>query len=765
MSFKRTIPFFIPSVRLARHSTPPLLSQFPLIRAISPRAETRGRRRLAKRDRPWIAVHEAGESFTQELLIFRGHVATGDERAAMELYSPLIQCSVLSANDTFELARLLHNRHRAALYLDNEIAKKATKDSILNYVQMLIEDLKRRKIPPHPMASLHILSYCKESYQLDIGVDFWEWILHQDYGFMDARTYGSGIELLAYYGKPLHYLETLYAQALKRYPGAFSEYHLSPQSIVKDLSRPSNAPGSRMILLQGILTARAIHGDWRNAYLTLDTAMKLYPDQVPSRFYELFIYKRPATESFKVFHVACRNGSPPTQRTFTYLLTELATVQSRRRSAFGRIHILNCMLTSLQAYYGAGGKATVWHLNKIIQGVLQVLPAMPPPTEAKAYEPLYKAMFSAMELLIVTLSKLGTPANTSTFNVTISMGGKLRRPDLITSALRRILEADLEPNALTRRCLLIASGRIGDAQGVEAAWHSIVKTAAGLDPEQDLDTLGTQVSATDWAELAKAGKRAGNDAFVKEQFTKYKVRLPQSVSVEDEEPQQAQTDADPVEKAHIPDKGIDSASNDSMTPPTDQLPIIMRRFDSIFAKLNEIRDLVNAHKAYSFYNSPLPMAMSPPESLDEIPDSECRDLYETLSTDIRYTRPKEKEATTPQTSTGFTLTELRYQNWKAINQLLVESERHETMKADKINQALKSGDPSARHRRNGREPRVGESKTLRDSERDGDNEIPAWVTQILRLRGLDVEAYILKNQHDMSLKTEDEPNKLEENSL
>ncbi|KAH0565783.1 hypothetical protein GP486_000828 [Trichoglossum hirsutum] len=682
----------------------------------------------------------------------------------MELYTPLVQCSVLSTNDTFELARLLHNRYRAALCLDDGIAMRAAKDSILNYVQILIEDLRRQKIPPHPMASLHILSYCKESYQLDIGVDFWEWILNQDHGFMDARTYGAGIELLAYYGKPLHYLESLYAQALKRYPGAFSEYHLSPQSIVKDTSRPSNAPGSRMILLQGILTARAIYGDWRNAYLALDTALRLYPDQVPSRFYELFIYKRPTTESFKVFHVACRNGCPPTKRTFTYLLTELAKFQSRRRSVLGRVHILNCMLTSLQAYSGAGGKVVVWHLNKIVQSVLQVLPAMSPPTEeAKAYEPLYKTIFSAMELLIVILSELGTPANSFTFNAIISMGGTLGRPDLITNALRCLLEADLEPNALTRRCLLVAAGKIGDADGVEAAWHSIVKSAAESNPEQDLDALGTQINVADWVELAKAGKRIGNDAFVKEQFTKYKVRLPQSAAVKDKEPRQIQADPDTAEKTDILHEKIEDTPNYLMTPSMDQLPTIMQSFDGIFAKLNGIRNLVNDPKAYSFCDSPLPIALSSmPESSDEIPDSEYRDLYEALSTDTSFTRPKEKETVDPQTSTGFTFAELRYQNWKVINQLLVESERYENIKASEIDQALKSGNPLVRHERIRRAHWVGESKILRDSEGHDDSKIPAWIAQILRLREVDVETYISKNQHDKSLKAEGEPNKLEE---
>ncbi|KAH0537868.1 hypothetical protein FGG08_005420 [Glutinoglossum americanum] len=631
-----------------------------------------------------------------------------------------MELSLLMARDTFELARLLHNRFRNS-------PGGGSRDQVLKYMQILIKDLKQRKIQPHPMASLHILSYCKASKQFDIGVDFWEWILLQDRGFMDARTYGAGIELLAYYGKPLHHLESLYIEALRRYPGAFSEYHLSPQAIVTDPSRPSNAPGSRLVLLQGILTARALHGDWRNAYLALDTALRLYPDQVPSRFFELFIFERPVRESFHIFQVACRSGCPVTPATFTHLLSKLTELQQRSPHVLDRIRILKRMLTSLQAYFSAGGKTNVRHLNKIIEAVLQ---ATPSPAGVNACEPQYKRLSSAMEPLIVAFFELGVPASPGTFNVIISMGGKLGRPDLVAGALRSLSEAGLEPDLVTHYCLLGAAGRLGDAEGIKAAWHSIVESEAGPNPTPGSGLVGRKISPAAWKALVNAGKRSGNMAFVKEQLTKYQVKLPEHAVPEEEGFQQTKVGVDPAEEKDV---SHETKQDILKALPMDQLPTIERAADGIFDKLKEIQDLATAPKA-NFYDSPLPMTIFPePLPFDEVADSEYRGFYKALSTDIKSKMANGKETAVTQMSTGFTLAELRYQNWKAINQLLVESERHEAENANKIDRAPKDGKSLP-------QTKQGNGKHwTRDAETDGHSEVPAWVALIMRLRGFDMD--------------------------
>ncbi|KAI9769180.1 MAG: hypothetical protein M1839_003784 [Geoglossum umbratile] len=676
----------------------------------------------------------------------------------MELYPRLVQDSALGAGDTLELARLLHNRYRRLNSFDTPQIE--VKDQLLSYMKKLIADLVRRKLQPHPLASLHILSYCKESQEFDVGVEFWEWILPQDGGFLDARTYGAGIELLAHYGRPLHYLESLYTQALKRYPGAFSEYHLSPQAIVQDPSRPSITPGSRLLLLQGVLTARLIHGDWRNAYLALDTALRLYPDQVPLRFFQLFIYGRPLDEAYEVFHVACRSGSPPTERAFTTLLSRLAAWQLSQQTVLRRIEVLNCMLTGLQAYHGAGGRAVVWHLNKIIQGILQILPAASPPAEAAAYEPLYTIMDSAAKLLMTTLSELGVSANVATFNAFISEGGKLKRPDMIASALQRLYDAGLEPNVLTRRCLLLAAGRIGDAAGVEAAWHSIVEFAMQSDLKVD--------NGPEWTALVKAGIRAGNVAFVKGQFRKYKSTLPDHiVALEAELDPQSRVDGDSAERTHTSHEETKSVSDDTQAPPIDPLPEIIQELNGVFDLLNEFGNSAKSSQPYNFYTSPLTMQTpKTTQTANEIPDSTYRAFYGKLSTESGSgIATKEAEGvSTVRTLTGFTLAELRYRNWKAVNRLLIMAEDSQTMETRKVEQALEAGKPMTRPPRrignkgitedrivDNAEPTpvegvgapVLQQPTSSDGSGNGNGNVPVWMAQILRLRGLDVRAYRL----------------------
>ncbi|KAI9767477.1 MAG: hypothetical protein M1840_005706 [Geoglossum simile] len=687
MSSRRAIQLFSPAVVLACPSARPLLHQFISTRTISDRKVRRPLHR-APVPKPRTSRDESREPLAETLLDFRTDVADGNLSNAIELYPLLAQNSVLGPGDTLELARLLHNRYRRLKSLDTP--QTEAKEQLLGYVKRLIADLVRRKIRPHPLASLHILSYCKESQEFDVGVEFWEWILPQDGAFLDARTYGAGIELLAYYGKPLHYLESLYTQALKRYPGAFSEYHLSPQAIVQDPSRPSIAPGSRLLLLQGILTARLVHGDWRNAYLALDTALRLYPDQVPLRFFELFIYERPLNEAYEVFHVACRSGCPPTERAFTTLLSRLAAYQLGCQTVLQRIDVLECMLTGLQAHHGAGGRVVVWHLNKITQAILQILPSASLPLRVAAYEPLFKMMDSTAKLLINILSELGVSANTATFNAFISEGGKLKRPDMVASALQRLYEAGLEPNVLTRRCLLLAAGRIRDAAGVEGAWHSIVESAVQSDSKV--------VSGPEWTTLVKAGIRAGNVAFVKEQFRKYKSSLPEHIVALEEELDLPTQVGAPVERAYTLPEETEGESGDSQVPPMDPLPEILRKLGGISDQLNDFRNSARSSQPYDFYTSPLNIQTpKKPQEIDKIPDCSYRDFYNKLSTERGSgIAAKEEESPTTRTLTGFTLAELRYQNWKAINELLIMSDDAQATEARKVEQALKAGKPVIR---------------------------------------------------------------------
>lgn len=539
----------------------------------------------------------------------------------MTSYPQLRGVSALAPEDISNLSRQLHTRYRI-----DRITPQ-----ILPHLKTLIADLRSGAVPGHPLASVHILSCLKEMEEFTTANAFWEWLITQSDEYTDARVYGAGIENLAYQGEMLETLEELYTNALERYSS----------SVIPSIARDTGK-STRLMLFQGIITARLLHGDWAAAYEGFDVCVRLYPTLTPPRLYELIIYERPIMEGYIVFLMACRAGSPPKSLVLTPLLKGL----------WSETRDIKAMVRAIYAFVGAGGKPSFQHLNSLIGAILSSIGTAPKTAE---HDDASVAAMSFIRDLIAAFGRAGVPPSRSTFNTIISVGGKLGRVDLVYGCLREMANARLDPNMVTYRIILNAFGQLHDPQAVQRAWGDLCSEKA----------LGTEAwDLKDLRALVRACVRTNQTDFCLAELHRLRVPLGHtlyraaisSITREEEKIRRAEDETAAA--------GVTASA---LTP-------------DVKREINKLMRIFSAHQIHDFaasgtYVEGIADIDSEAPIFPDIPQTELQKFYDTLTSSV--SKVDIGEDPRQRTSTGYSVSQLRFENWRSVNRLLYQAELHE----------------------------------------------------------------------------------------
>ena len=563
-----------------------------------------------------------------------------------------------------------------------------------------IKDLKLARIPPHPMASLHLISYFKESTQYDAGIDFWRWVVKQDDNYLDLRVYGAAIELLASYGVGIEHCEEVYIHGLKRFPQDFNEYHMTPGAILPELDQPVSVRRSSMTLLQGMIKAYLVHGDWRKAYLFLDTAMRLHPTQVPIHFLRTFTLERPLVEAFQMFCMFCRSSNRPAPQDITQLLAVLSDAQGTGSGKALDLDFSLALLSVAHHALASGAKLGVTDLNIILIGSLRLLPISSNPGLDGNGDEDFAIVEELVSLVFAIFKALDVAPNIPSYNTMFTMAANLKRRALYEEALNRLPDSGLRPNEVTVRCMLAAAGRLKDTALLETIWHNYAT-----------DSNNVLTSLT-WLAFAQAAKDAEHIQFLHEQLKNNKIdfRAPgEETTHRPEDPLARQIDvilfnASPAQEK----KGeVIDLANEKLSEQREEEHIAGNSEevldDAMKSRhtmcMRSVRVLLEALKSVHglIVNQTITnLKLNPPTNgsawtfQDNAEESWRLELFHELNVDPTVLKAKdmhshEEQATTlePQSaaaesSTGFRLDELRYENWKTINDLLLQAEMFES---------------------------------------------------------------------------------------
>jgi hypothetical protein len=613
------------------------------------------------------------ELMRAQLAEFRKYLVDSDLANVLTLYPALMEKKFLGSRDTLEIMRLLHYRFRQKTQLVSDT-------DIEMHVKEFVKRLQLRQLPPHSSASTHVLSYFKRSGQFDAGLDYWNWVVKQDSNYLNLATYGAAIELLAIHGQGLAFCEEVYVHGLKRFASNFNEYHMSSNAIAKDRHLPTSLPGTSMSLLQGIIKARLIYGDWRKGYLGLDTALRLHPTQCPALFMRGIYTERPVSESFQVFRILSQSGNSIPPSNLTFLLGHITAGQAKKRC---NIRDRNLMLAALSAiHYSIGSRQRLnnIHLEVFLQGILDLFPVKGLDEGRKAF--VHDLITGLISRIVLLFGSKGVPPNEAIFIEMLGLAGISRNKSLLQAVAVWLQENDTSPSLAIMRSLLLAARDIGDATQLELFWNSWKHIVSS---QPDL-----------WVLLANAAVTCGNVCFVRQQVMDFKIPNEKEVLEALESPQ-------PNE---VPELEMNQAERDSM------YQALMEAVDTLTSEVARIQELARTKDIYNLHDHP-PCRPSILPFTSSVSEEWQRKLYDDLNTDPasrasavdlesggseEHAAQNSKAPEAVLTATGFRLDELRYENWKAINELLCQAQLFEARWAAAVLEALDRGESMKRTR-------------------------------------------------------------------
>jgi hypothetical protein len=589
-----------------------------------------------------------------------------DAATIMELYPALLSASALQSGDTYSICQALHGAFRTSM-------DKSKYTELFLFVQTLTADLRRGALEPHPSASIHLLAIYRDTKNFAAGRELWEWLVEHD-DHVSPGVYGVAIELLAY-GRliSLPDLEALYSEALKRFPGTFSEYHLSPDAVVPDRTRPVQIFGASATLLQGIIAARLLARDWKNAYLALDTSLRLFPSQTPTRVFELFIQSRPASEAYTAFLVACRAGVRLNPRQVRRLFSDLNRTAKSCRSLSERMMLLRAVVNAIYASMQAGNKLDDTYVDVLFQNFAGLLPAKLPGEGYRDEDAeLRDIIVVTAHQVAASLLQSGLPPNSTLFSSLVLVAGRLQVPNLLDTALRDIQLAGLKLDDSQSRRTLESAGYVSNHALIEKLWLGIVVSAEGR---------GLSVDYKDWITFARACRRANHTDFFYDQLSKLEHTLYASLK----------------ERIHAVLQTQDLAEDTNFT--YDLTPAQLKsEMDLLQEQMKNIEAVNMSGTPLDYRKSPFYMHMDPDHpSLGS--DENLRAVYDEYTTDpYQPPLPAPTDDSLVQASlspTGMPLDELRFRNWVTVLEMMNEAEAYEAERTTLVNQAIAAQTPAS----------------------------------------------------------------------
>ncbi|KAI9789053.1 MAG: hypothetical protein M1816_006408 [Peltula sp. TS41687] len=608
---------------------------------------------------------------------FRHALEKNDIRSTINAYSSLDPSNLLP-KDVRKLAALISFSQRQFHGKNEHKSRLKTEENraLRRFVSMVVNHLKAGKLPPDPMASLHLLAFFRDSRTYERGKEFWAWLKEQGISYADARTYGAAIELLTWAGTPnpelvmpLSELEALYREALVLDPGQFNEYHFSHNAMVANKAQYAPLEGVRLLLLQGIMMARIMRGDWQNAYLALDTAIRLALDRVPRRFFDSVIYQRSVSEGWKTFMLACQTGVSLAPKTLTVLLTRLNHAQSIQAHPSKNMAIARAGLAAVEAHTGSRGELSSHHLTALASLLLKslyVLPQRPPPGPED--ETKMDTLEGCIRMCIEVFQGRGVQPTESLFRMVAIRAAKLNRPSLVGWAASGL--SSLRPDLSSLRVILEAGGELGLTKMIEETWEAMVMAEPSIKRIKPSLTQRRPANLWTWRTLAKACYKSGHEHYLESQLSKYESTL------------------NPVIVTRIRElmgrleKDREQWKSAATQPSPHMEADVQASLTGLFQQLGKFQKYMRTtSRTYDFYRFPIDMNLL--WTSVSLP-GQVRSLYERVTTDPLAQPPEPedrvfkpaivKPAITPN---GYPVLDLRFQNWKVVTELLIEAEINE----------------------------------------------------------------------------------------
>ncbi|KAF2227666.1 hypothetical protein BDZ85DRAFT_6064 [Elsinoe ampelina] len=436
----------------------------------TPAAQERKQKSRVAHPRP---ATRRSDTFDQvnDLQRLREAIAAGDTAQVLRNYSHLRGKTPFGPQDALDIARCLHNDVRQS----TRTASDDSLQQISTLLHMLTVDIKGGYLPPCPPAISTLLGTYRHFGLNDQAADFWSWLIRQGNEFLDQSVYAQAVDLKVDEGRPLSDLEAIFQDYLKRFPGNYLEYHLSPNAAPShsSASLTSEVP---LQLLSSIIKARLQRNRVQDAYLMLDTILRSVPDkQLNMGSFADLIKQRPLLEAFTTFHLASRYPKYTRNDLLNDVLDKMRLVGQWEPhlcliTARATIRLLYVVLASSHSLSSSNAAKALLIVLRLVH-----LPSFVTSTRS-IKEETTDLLFAAVKSILAVLDEHGVKQNISAINHMLTAFGKQAcHADATAFVLRLHAEGNVsgEKTGVTSAILLQTAGNMGDRAMLRQAWSQL----------------------------------------------------------------------------------------------------------------------------------------------------------------------------------------------------------------------------------------------------------------------------------------------------
>ncbi|KAF4554540.1 Hypothetical protein D9617_4g002950 [Elsinoe fawcettii] len=366
----------------------------------------------------------------------------------------------------------------------------------VNFLQLLVLDVQRGKLPPSPSANsiflgLHLLLDLP-----DQAMSFWSWLARQGSEYLDQTVYARAVQLAVAQRRSMAEIEAIYEDYLRRFPGTYLEYHLSSNAVLGDADTiiAAEVPAQ---LLRSLIKAQLVHGQTSKAYLTLDTLLRLLPETARMGYFEDLIRDRPLSEAFILIHTASQYAQSSRNDLLNDVLDKMRPIGQYETHL--SLIMARATIRLLYVFLAASHSPSSQNFSRAILNILRL-------TQLPAFAALVSDVKRQVaDLLFVTIKQLlalcdhyGIQQTTSAMNHMLTAFGKNASHEI---AVEYILQLKTDHNIAihksgsTATILLQTAGNIHDRAMLRQAWAELCQQ------RDDSLTLG------DWTLFAEAAMK------------------------------------------------------------------------------------------------------------------------------------------------------------------------------------------------------------------------------------------------------------------
>jgi hypothetical protein len=455
----------------------------------------------------------------------------------------------------------------------------------------------------------------------------------------------------------LSWLEEIYEEALSHPDaGPFMAYHAQPNAVLQDRNGTRTLTGISSqipLIMVAIARARMIHGSWRDAYLVLDSAVRL-SNKFPKFFCEAMLdidMRTPASESYRLALLSAREGNAITPYKIDLLLGEFMKWQRKATYDLSTdddlaegIRPVLSSINLVTANLDAGGHIEDGYLNKILLMLIRlVLP------ETLLYKPKNPAWIQYAHVvaecglkLVDDLMPLIRKSSFSPYRILLDLSVHARHKQLFQTTLGKYFSQGGSPSEVAA-LLVKGAGSFGSSESVQAAWQELKATRA----QDDLP-----VSSDDYTALAQA-VRSHQNTEIKEFF---KSELP--------------TQEDAAKLMTLVSKS--SGSYKSRDTPLDlrkAQSVIINLFADADSRINTIKQKLTEGPILDHQSISMSLRLQPIAS-----ESDLYQVYDELSVDTLVRSSPDYKPITYENLGEYHQLQRRFRNWVAITELMADAQ-------------------------------------------------------------------------------------------